>query len=170
MITWHIEKRKVADLIEYEGNPRDLTEKGLKDLKASIKKFGCAEPPAINTDNVICGGHGRKKVLVDMGVVEVDCMVPDRTLTPDEMRELNIRLNKNIAGKWNFDILSSDYEVKELVDFGFEEWELGLGGEEQAVDIDTETEKQDEEITCPNCNFKFKNDKNIFNEIESISK
>lgn len=56
MITWHIEKRKVADLIEYEGNPRDLTEKGLKDLKTSIKKFGCADallPAAENVPEII---------------------------------------------------------------------------------------------------------------------
>lgn len=158
MITWHIERRKVSDLIEYEGNPRDLTEKGLKDLKASIKKFGCAEPPTINTDNVICGGHGRKKVLVDMGVIEVDCMVPDRTLTPDEMRELNIRLNKNIAGKWDFDILSSDYEVKELVDFGFEGWELGLGSEAISGDSlpgEGSGEEKKNETICPKCGFKY---------------
>lgn len=135
---WHIEKRKVEDLIEWETNPRNLTEKGIKDLTKSIKKFGCAEPLVINTDNKIIGGHGRKKVLQSLGVTEVDCEVPDRTLTQKEFEELNLRLNKNIAGEWNFDTLANNYDIQDLFEVGFEEWEFGVNSEVAAKEDDYE--------------------------------
>ena len=72
-IEWKTEKRKIKDLIEWKDNPRKLTKKGIDDLTKSIKKFGFAEPIIINTDNMICGGHGRKTVLVSLGVSEIDC-------------------------------------------------------------------------------------------------
>ena len=59
-IQWSLEKKNIHELLEYENNPRILTKDRLKQLEQSIKKFGCAEPIIINTDNVICGGHGRK--------------------------------------------------------------------------------------------------------------
>jgi len=123
---WHLEKRLLSDLKEWEINPRDLTTKGIADLRKSIEKFGCAEPLVINTDNTICGGHGRKKVLTMMGIKEVDCYLPDRELTAKEFKELNIRLNKNIAGTFNMDILSSNFEVEDLKEWGFEDKDMGI--------------------------------------------
>ena len=62
-ITWHNEKRAIRDLIPYEVNPRQITNKQAKDLKASLAKFGIADPIIINTDNMIIGGHQRKKAV-----------------------------------------------------------------------------------------------------------
>ena len=53
---------------------------------------------------------------------EIECVVLD--LTPEEERELNIRLNKS-GGDWDFDLLSN-FEIEELKDWGFKEIELGL--------------------------------------------
>ena len=64
---WHIEHRSLCDLHEWARNPRIMSEKGIKDLTKSIQKFGCAEPIIINLDGTICGGHGRKKVLENLG-------------------------------------------------------------------------------------------------------
>lgn len=61
--TWTLVKRKISNLKLYEFNPRDITEKGLEDLKKSIDKFGLAKPIVINTDNIIIGGHARYLVL-----------------------------------------------------------------------------------------------------------
>ena len=52
-LTWHNEKRKIKDLVPYVANPRQITDKQAKDLKASLDKFGLAEPIVINTDNTI---------------------------------------------------------------------------------------------------------------------
>ena len=124
-ITWTLEKRKLDQLNPYEHNPRKLTEKGMADLKKSIDKFGLAEPIIINTNNTIIGGHARYFTLLkDKNILFADCYVPNIELTPEEAKELNIRLNKNIAGEFDFDILSASFEFDKLVDWGFDENEL----------------------------------------------
>lgn len=125
-MNWKIKKVKVSDLKENPNNPRKLTEKGLKDLEKSITKFGIAEPLVCNTDLMICGGHGRKKILERLNIAEVDCYLPEKKLTQKQFDELGIRLNKNIAGEFDFDILANEFEVDELIEWGFEEKELDL--------------------------------------------
>jgi hypothetical protein len=128
-ITWHNEIRRIKDLVPYVANPRQITEKQAKDLKKSLDKFGLADPLVINTDNTIIGGHQRKKILETlMGVApdfEIDVRVPDRELSIDESRELNVRLNKNVAG-WDFDILANNFELEDLKEWGFEDSDLDL--------------------------------------------
>lgn len=132
-ITWSLQKKKVNELKEYEKNPRTLTEKGLSDLKKSIEKFGIAEPIAINRDGTIIGGHARKKVLEELGIEEVDCYLPNILLSEELAAEICIRLNKNIAGKFDIDMLTTLFETEELIDFGFETFELEVetGGLDQ---------------------------------------
>jgi DNA modification methylase len=128
-IEWHNEKRAIKDLVPYVANPRQITEKQAKDLKASLERFGVADPIIINTDNTIIGGHQRKKILETlMGVdpdYEIDVRIPDRELGIDEMRELNVRLNKN-QGEWNFDTLANNFDLDDLLDWGFEKSDLDL--------------------------------------------
>ena len=38
-LTWHTEKRKVGELVPFEGNPRIMNDKQLEDLKKSVSKF-----------------------------------------------------------------------------------------------------------------------------------
>jgi len=128
-IKWHNEKRAIRDLIPYEVNPRQITNKQAKDLKASLAKFGIADPLIINTDNMIIGGHQRKKILETLlgydPDYQIDVRVPDRELSIDEARELNVRLNKNVAD-WDFDILANNFELDDLLDWGFDKQELDL--------------------------------------------
>ena len=123
---WTTQRRKISTLKNYHKNPRKISEEQKAQLKKSLEKFNLAEIPAINTDGTIIGGHGRKKVLESMGVSEVDCYLPDRTLTPEEVKEANIRLNKNIAGEWDFDKLANAFEIDDLKEWGFEDFEFGM--------------------------------------------
>jgi ParB-like chromosome segregation protein Spo0J len=138
---WHNEKRRIKDLVPYVANPRQITEKQAKDLKASLERFGVADPLIINTDNTIIGGHQRKKILETlMGIdpdYEIDVRVPDRELSIDEMRELNVRLNKN-QGEWNFDTLANNFELDDLLDWGFENADFGVVELDQNVDYSDE--------------------------------
>lgn len=129
-MNWKIKKVKVSQLKEWDKNPRNLTTKGLADLKLSIERFGIAEPLVCNTDLTLIGGHGRKKVLQEMNIKEVDCYIPDVKLTQKQCEELGIRLNKNIAGDWNFDILANEFELPDLLEYGFNERELSISVEE----------------------------------------
>lgn len=119
-IAWHTETRKLSDLKEWDRNPRLITEKGIADLTRSIDKFGLAEPIVINTDGLILGGHARYKVLKAKGETECACYVPDRQLTPEEVEEINIRLNANIAGTWDFETLANEWDEEKLTDWGLE--------------------------------------------------
>lgn len=126
MFEWSAKKIKVSELKEYEGNPRDLTEKGMADLKKSITKFGLAEPICCNPDYTIIGGHARKKTLETLGIKEVNIYVPNKKLNTEQIKELNVRLNKNQAGVFNFDMLANEFSIDELLDFGFDEKELDI--------------------------------------------
>ena len=78
-------------------NPRKLTEKQYQNLKDSLEKFGLAEIPAVNTDNLVLAGHQRLKVLTDLFGKDhaIDVRVPNRKLTDAEAKEYNVRSNKN---------------------------------------------------------------------------
>ena len=76
-----IEKKNAADLLPAEYNPRKDLKPGdleYEKLKRSIEQFGYVEPVIWNkaTGRVV-GGHQRLKVLMDMGITEVDCVVVD---------------------------------------------------------------------------------------------
>jgi len=75
-LEWATEKRKVSELIPYQGNPRQLTEKQAKDLSTSLERFNLADPIVINTDNTIIGGHQRINILKQAGDLTVDVRVP----------------------------------------------------------------------------------------------
>lgn len=139
-MNWFLKKIKVSELKEYSKNPRKLTEKGLHDLKKSIIKFGIAEPLVINTDLSICGGHGRKKILEELKIELVDCYVPDKLLSEKEFEELNLRLNKNIAGEFDFEFLINNFDMETLENAGFTSQELNFNVEE------IEPNEKDDEI------------------------
>jgi len=122
-----IKERKITELNPAEYNPRQLTDKQYKQLKKSLKTFGCVEPVVVNSNpmrkDVIIGGHQRCIVWADLGndtipTVEIE-------LGEAEEMELNVRLNKN-TGEFDMDTLSNYFDVDLLKEWGFEEYELGM--------------------------------------------
>ncbi len=131
---WTNEQRPIDSLKDYPNNPRTAEPKGMANLKQSIESVGYVEPIAINTDGTILSGHRRKEILERLGMTEVDVRMPERTLTDPECREVVIRLNRNIAGVWNIEALTSDFEVNELLDWGFTDFELGVHGTPEGIE------------------------------------
>ena len=119
-ITWQIEKRKLADLKPHSKNPRQFTDKGMKDLENSINSIGFMQPININQDGTILSGHARTLKLKEMGETEVDVYVPDRLLTPKQEEEVLVRANANTAGQWDFDLLANEFDLEELNEWGLE--------------------------------------------------
>jgi hypothetical protein len=125
-----LQQFNIDELTDYYKNPRSLSDKEFKQLKTSLDKFGMIDKPIVNADsaNTIIGGHQRKHVLEASGVKEIECWIPDRELSDKEVEELNIRLNKN-TGSWDFDVLANEFELPDLVEWGFEPFELGINNE-----------------------------------------
>lgn len=102
-----IEKLKTDLLIPADYNPRKDLKPGdpeYEKLKRSIEQFGYVEPVIWNkTTSHVVGGHQRLKVLLDMGIAEVECVVIE--MDQDKEKALNIALNK-ISGDWDKDKLA----------------------------------------------------------------
>ena len=118
-----IESKLIKDLKPATYNPRQISTKQYKDLKESIKKFSLVDPIIVNKDNTVIGGHQRLKICKELKHIEIDCVVLD--LSKEEERELNIRLNKN-TGTFDMDILANEFDIDELVDWGFKHIDLDI--------------------------------------------
>jgi len=148
----NIEKIQINKLKPATYNPRQISTKQYNDLKESIERFGLVDPIVVNKDMTIIGGHQRYKIWKEKanqsGVedITIPCVVLD--LNKEQERELNVRLNKN-TGQFDFDILSNEFDIDELIDWGFKHIDLGLNIdkiEEDKEDIATITIKEDDLI------------------------
>ena len=126
-------------------------------IKNSIVKFGFVSPLVINKDMTVIGGHQRLKVLKDLGITEVECIVVDLDKTNE--KALNIALNK-IQGDWDEDKLEAllqEFKLEEfdmnLTGFDFDEVDEILndinGTKEDNFDVDSAYEEIEEPITKP---------------------
>ena len=102
-----IEKLKIEQLIPADYNPRKDLKPGDPEydkLKHSIEQFGYVEPLIWNkTTGRVVGGHQRLKVLLDMSIAEVECVVVE--MDAEKEKALNVALNK-ISGDWDKDKLA----------------------------------------------------------------
>ena len=124
-ITWSATKRLTKDLLPSSYNPRKMTEGERKNLEASIKEFGTVVPVILNTgtrENFLIGGHQRVIIYADLGIEEIDAMVPSRELSEREEKALNLRLNKN-TGSWD-EALLKEIDMNLLLEVGFDDKEL----------------------------------------------
>ena len=148
-----IEKKNTADLLPADYNPRKDLKPGdaeYEKLKRSIEQFGYVEPVIWNkTTGRVVGGHQRLKVLIDMGISEVECVVVE--MPEDKEKALNIALNK-ISGDWDKDKLALLIADLQGADFdvsltGFDPAELddlldiGSDAKEDNFDVSAELEK-----------------------------
>lgn len=126
-ITWTNEKRKLSQLIPWKRNPRQIKGAEVTRLQESLIEFGQVEPTAIGPDNELYNGHQRlKSWAAKFGDIEIDVRVSSRALTEKEREKLTVYLHKGAAGEWNFDTLANEFEVGELLEWGFMEFDLGI--------------------------------------------
>lgn len=114
--------------------------------------------PVVNLDGMIIAGHQRTKILYQLhGDMEIDVRIPSRLMTEDEVKEYNIRSNKN-SGEWDFDLLSSHFDQGDLIDWGFLSGEVFLPLSLTEEKPKKEKEPQEKIHTCPECGFEFGED------------
>ena len=147
-ITWSNEKRKLSELVPWERNPRQITDKQAKRLEESFEQFGQVEIIAIGPENQIYNGHQRLKVLSQKygSNYEVDVRVASRALTEKEREKLTIFLHKGAAGDWDFDVLANEFELDDLLNWGFEpkELDLDLWAGDPPEDVEPQIDKAEE--------------------------
>lgn len=150
-----IEKKNTIELIPADYNPRKDLKPGdaeYEKLKRSIEQFGYVEPVIWNqTTGRVVGGHQRLKVLIDMGITEVECVVIE--IDEEKEKALNIALNK-ISGEWDndklallisdlqgadFDISLTGFDLAEIDDLFKEATKDGI--EDDDFDVEAELQK-----------------------------
>lgn len=152
MIKWNLETRQLKDLKAHPKNPRQLSKDQMKQLEQSIETYGLIDKPIINTDNTIIGGHQRVNILKSKKITEVECWVPERELNQHEIDECNIRLNKN-TGEWDFDVLANEWDIPDLVNWGFKLDDLDISDIEE---VKEEKAQKGKKLTmCPQCGHEF---------------
>ena len=133
MLNWTSKTIQISELKEYEHNPRRIGKKEFEKLVSSIKEDGYHQRIIVNQDNIIIGGHQRKKALLEAGLKETDAvevLIPERNLTPEELDRINIRDNLSF-GEYDFDILANRFDTETLIDFGMSgDLLVGFGDDE----------------------------------------
>jgi len=146
-LQWHTEKRKVSELLPYDRNPRQISEKQMHDLQKSLKKFNLVELPAIDADGRVVAGHQRLKALqlLGRGNEKIEVRVPNRKLTEQEYKQYLISSNA-ISGDWDFEKLKN-FDVELLLGAGLNEnelaniWDQTLEIEDDEFDVEKELQK-----------------------------
>lgn len=147
MINWHLEVLSIKDLKAHAKNPREISKDQMKHLENLIKKFGLIDKPIINKDWTIIGGHQRIKILKKMKAKVVECWVPDEQIEQEDIDHLCIGLNLN-RGDWDWDILANEWEVVDLLKWGFTEEQL-VGNCKDIEEITSALKEEDDEVLEP---------------------
>lgn len=156
MITWKLELIPINELKDHPKNPRQIKKEQLQHLENLITKFGLIDKPIINQDRMIIGGHQRVKILKRMKLKEVECWVPDQQIDEKDVEQLLIGHNLN-QGQWDYDIMADNYDVLDLLSYGFSEDQL-MGHFKEAEEVSDEQSSEDKNKKpkeCPSCGYQL---------------
>lgn len=100
-----LEQRPVAALRPHENNPRKHSAKQIRQIEASIRKFGFLNPVLVDAEDRIIAGHGRVAAARAMGLASVPVLAIDG-MSEAERRAYVIADNRlaELAG-WDEDLL-----------------------------------------------------------------
>lgn len=143
----------------YHKNPRQISDRQLDQLRSTLAELGDLAGIVHNlpTDEII-GGNQRGRVF-DINQCETVLLEqyeePDAqgtvahgfviwqgakyayrqvVWTPEQCEKANIVANK-AGGTWDFDVLANEFDLGDLLDWGFEPVELGLAGMDDPIPI-----------------------------------
>lgn len=165
-----IQEIKITNLTLLEKNPRRISEKQFQKLCKSLQddpNFLNKRPVLVNKVNDVLqvyAGNQRVKAAKKLKWKTIPCDV-DEDLDENVMRSRIIKDNKQF-GEFDWDILANEWEMADLIDYGFTADEL-VGA---VQDIDTkETEEEDSEILEPAKDEDANTETGDFYDLESNS-
>lgn len=110
----------VRELRPWTKNARTHSKKQLKQIAASIERFGFNNPVLVDRDNHILAGHGRVAAARLMDRETVPCLRIEH-MSPEEKRAYVIADNKlALNAGWDDDILAAELEALSSVDLDFD--------------------------------------------------
>lgn len=160
-----IEFMPLEKLTLYQRNPRRISRLELNRLQRSMKHdpgFFTARPCLVNKIDgqfLVYAGNQRVKAAKKLGWKKIPCFI-EENLSDKIMQERLIKDNRH-NGEWDYDMLASDYEIKDLLELGFSKSELEIGDtaeELEKAEQQYRAEKREEEkkgVMCPNCGHVF---------------
>lgn len=120
------------EVVPYEKNAKIHTDKQVKNIVNSIKRFGWQQDTVLTKDNVLVIGHGRRLAALEIGC-EMPYHVIDKNadeLTDEDIRELRIADNQtNAETGFDFDALAEDIEDLDFSGFDFD---FGLSSSQES--------------------------------------
>ena len=123
-------EKDIAELIEYENNPRD-NDGAVEAVAESIREFGFKVPIIIDGNNIIIAGHTRLKAARRLALASVPCIVAD-DLTPEQIKAFRLADNKvGELAEWDF--VALEKELAELTAFDVD---MSLFGFDEAIFAD----------------------------------
>ena len=161
-LTWTNETRKLSELVPWPRNPRQIREDQARRLGESLDEFGQVDIIAIGPENEVYNGHQRLNVwAAEHGPdFTVDVRVASRSLSEKEREKLTVFLHRGAAGEWDFDTLANEFDVPDLLEWGFTEHDLQLAAvmvpDFGPVD-ESEQPRLDQKkpVECPECGYEF---------------
>jgi len=113
-----IVERKISDLRPYRTNARTHSSKQIKQIAASIERFGFTNPILVSDDSEIIAGHGRAEAAKLLGLATVPTIALSH-LTQAERRAYVLADNKlALNAGWDRELLA--IELQTLVDLNFD--------------------------------------------------
>lgn len=119
------------EVVPYDKNAKIHTDKQIKNICTSIRRFGWQQDTVLTSDNVLVIGHGRRLAALKLG-----CEMPyhriDKEadeLTEEDIRELRIADNQtNAETGMDLETLSKEIEDLSFEDFDFDFGDVDTGG------------------------------------------
>jgi hypothetical protein len=136
--------KSIDEIKENPNNPRSISKGKFRKLVNSIKEFPKmldVRPLVINSEGYVLGGNMRLKAIKELGFQEVKVIVADE-FTKEQEKEFLIKDNLPF-GEWDIDMLANEYNLEDLVNWGFSASELAL---EKIEDIINETEYDEDPV------------------------
>lgn len=150
-----IEYLPTAQLKLLDRNPRKITDEQFETLKKSITdnpEYFEVRPILCTPDFVVFAGNMRLRAAKDLKLEKVPVAILD--ISPEKQRELMIRDNVQ-NGIWDTDMLSADFEIAELQEYGYDPTLYGYNSKFTPAPPDTRLdETQKWQIECPDCHSK----------------
>lgn len=163
-MTRQIEHISIKQLTLLEKNPRKIDKIQFEKLCRSIDQdpeFFTDRPCLVNRVGdqlIVYAGNQRYRAAKKLGWKTVPCIIEEITEEVQKRRVVQDNLHQ---GEFDYDMLSSLYEVGDLIELGFTEEQLSLGTLIDEIEqIDESEEKKEEsapkdEIICPKCHHSF---------------